>query len=43
MEAELIGYAVQHGLSLGEQAVLMVDIGGSSVNLFWVVKINSIF
>ena len=29
MEAELIGYAVQHGLSLGEQAVLMVDIGGS--------------
>ena len=31
MEAELIGYAVQHGLSLGEQAVLMVDIGGGSV------------
>lgn len=31
MEAELIGYAVQHGISLDEQAVLMVDIGGGSV------------
>ncbi len=31
MEAELIGYAVQHGIRMGEQPVLMVDIGGGSV------------
>ena len=31
MEAELIGYAVQHGLSLDDKPVLMVDIGGGSV------------
>ncbi len=31
MEAELIGYAVQHGISLGEEPVLMADIGGGSV------------
>jgi len=31
MEAEMIGYAVQHGIKLGEDPVLMVDIGGGSV------------
>ncbi len=31
MEAELIGYAVQHGVKLNEEPVLMVDIGGGSV------------
>ncbi len=31
MEAELIGYAVQHGVKLDEASVLMVDIGGGSV------------
>lgn len=31
MEAELIGYAVQHGVKLDEEPVLMVDIGGGSV------------
>lgn len=31
MEAELIGYAVRHGISLGKKPVLMVDIGGGSV------------
>jgi exopolyphosphatase/guanosine-5'-triphosphate,3'-diphosphate pyrophosphatase len=31
MEAELIGYAVQHGMSLDQDPVLMVDIGGGSV------------
>lgn len=31
IEAELIGYAVQHGLNLSDEAVLVVDIGGGSV------------
>lgn len=31
VEAELIGYAVQHGIHLEEEPVLMVDIGGGSV------------
>lgn len=31
MEAELIGYAVQHGVRLTEEPVLIVDIGGGSV------------
>lgn len=31
VEAELIGYAVQHGIRLGDDPVLMVDIGGGSV------------
>lgn len=31
MEAELIGYAVQHGIKLSEDPVLVVDIGGGSV------------
>ncbi len=31
MEAELIGYAVRHSIALGEEMVLMVDIGGGSV------------
>ncbi len=31
MEAELIGLAVRHTISLGEENVLMVDIGGGSV------------
>ena len=31
MEAELIGLAVQHTISLSEEMVLMVDIGGGSV------------
>ena len=31
MEAELIGYAVQHGLSLDDKPVLMVDLGGGGV------------
>ena len=31
MEAELIGYAVQHGIKLDKTPVLMVDIGGGSV------------
>jgi len=31
LEAELIGYAVQHGVKLTDDPVLMVDIGGGSV------------
>jgi exopolyphosphatase/guanosine-5'-triphosphate,3'-diphosphate pyrophosphatase len=31
VEAELIGYAVQHGVKIGEKPVLMADIGGGSV------------
>ncbi len=31
VEAELIGYAVQHGVSLTAEPVLVVDIGGGSV------------
>lgn len=31
MEAELIGHAVRHAVSIGEEPVLMVDIGGGSV------------
>lgn len=31
MEAELIGYAVQHGVRLDKEPVLVVDIGGGSV------------
>jgi len=31
MEAELIGYAVRHSIALDEEMVLMVDIGGGSV------------
>jgi len=31
MEAELIGHAVRHAVALGEEPVLMVDIGGGSV------------
>lgn len=31
IEAELIGYAVQHGMKLDREPVLMVDIGGGSV------------
>ncbi len=31
VEAELIGYAVQHGLMLKDQAEMVVDIGGGSV------------
>lgn len=31
MEAEMIGYAVRHGVALSEEMVLMVDIGGGSV------------
>lgn len=31
MEAELIGHAVQHAVSIDEDPVLMVDIGGGSV------------
>ncbi|MFH5832610.1 HD domain-containing protein [Halalkalibaculum sp. DA384] len=31
MEAELIGHAVQHGISLDEKPVLMADVGGGSV------------
>ncbi|WP_018127382.1 Ppx/GppA phosphatase family protein [Balneola vulgaris] len=31
VEAELIGYAVQHGIKLDRDPVLMVDIGGGSV------------
>lgn len=31
VEAELIGYAVQHGIKLSKDPVLMVDIGGGSV------------
>ena len=31
VEAELIGYAVQHGIKLTTEPVLMVDIGGGSV------------
>jgi len=31
VEAELIGYAVQHGLKLSDEPVLVVDIGGGSV------------
>lgn len=31
VEAELIGYAVQHGVKLSEKPVLMCDIGGGSV------------
>ncbi|MDT0676744.1 Ppx/GppA phosphatase family protein [Autumnicola musiva] len=31
MEAEMIGYAIRHNIVLGEEMVLMVDIGGGSV------------
>jgi len=31
VEAELIGYAVQHGIKLSKDSVLMVDVGGGSV------------
>lgn len=31
MEAELIGYAIRHSISLDDEMVLMVDIGGGSV------------
>lgn len=31
MEAELIGYAVRHSIALNKEMVLMVDIGGGSV------------
>lgn len=31
MEAEMIGYAIRHSIVLGEEMVLMVDIGGGSV------------
>ncbi|MTI89430.1 MAG: Ppx/GppA family phosphatase [Balneolaceae bacterium] len=31
IEAELIGYSVQHGVNIGNDSVLMVDIGGGSV------------
>ncbi len=31
VEAELIGYAVQHGIRLGDDPVLIVDVGGGSV------------
>ena len=31
MEAELIGYAIRHSIALDEEMVLMVDIGGGSV------------
>ena len=31
MEAEMIGLAVRHGIALGPENVLMVDIGGGSV------------
>ncbi|MDZ7716219.1 MAG: Ppx/GppA phosphatase family protein [Balneolaceae bacterium] len=31
MEAELIGHAVKHSVKLGDETVLMVDIGGGSV------------
>ena len=31
MEAELIGYAIRHSIALDEEVVLMVDIGGGSV------------
>lgn len=30
VEAELIGYAVQHGMALGSEPVLVMDIGGGS-------------
>ncbi len=30
VEAELIGYAVQHGMALGDKPVLIMDIGGGS-------------
>lgn len=31
IEAELIGYAVQHGIHLDQEPVLIIDIGGGSV------------
>lgn len=31
MEAEMIGYAIRHSIVLGDEMVLMVDIGGGSV------------
>ncbi|MCM8570996.1 Ppx/GppA family phosphatase [Gramella jeungdoensis] len=31
MEAQMIGYAIRHSISLDEEMVLMVDIGGGSV------------
>ncbi len=31
MEAELIGYAIRHSIALDDEMVLMVDIGGGSV------------
>lgn len=31
MEAEMIGYAIRHGVVLSDEMVLMIDIGGGSV------------
>lgn len=31
MEAEMIGYAIRHSIALGKEMVLIVDIGGGSV------------
>ncbi|MGM0507514.1 MAG: Ppx/GppA phosphatase family protein, partial [Bacteroidota bacterium] len=42
MEAKLIGLAVQHALSLDESPVLMVDIGGGSVE-FIIGNRNELF
>lgn len=39
MEAEMIGYAIRHNIALDEEMVLMVDIGGGSVE-FIVGNIN---
>ncbi|MDT0648914.1 Ppx/GppA phosphatase family protein [Autumnicola edwardsiae] len=43
MEAEMIAYAVRHGIALSEEMVLMVDIGGGSVEFIIGNKNESVF
>lgn len=43
MEAKLIGHAVRHAVSIGEEPVLMVDIGGGSVEFIIADKENFFF
>ncbi|MDT0686796.1 Ppx/GppA phosphatase family protein [Autumnicola psychrophila] len=43
MEAEMIAYAVKHGISLTEEMVLMVDIGGGSVEFIIGNKDESVY
>lgn len=42
-EAELIGYAIQHGMALSEKPVLAIDIGGGSTEFVILNKQEIIF